>query len=341
MKVNYYQHPEGNFGDELNSWIWKELINDFDLISDDVALFGIGTTLWGDLPTGKVNFVLGTGVGYGRPVELTSSSKWHVLAVRGPISARVLGVDEKLAITDSAILLRNIIPIPHSKGEGGIIFMPHISAAIRGDWDSVCEMAGVEYLDPRSDSRYIIHKLSEAKLVVADAMHAAIVADTYRVPWIPVVTTAETNTMKWVDWTRSIDVDYKPSKLPQSNVLESIVNFQKKKKASGDYFDYKKQIHSVEQIAKQFEATNFSTGNSVVRGTIKVLLIKFLTSKVAGMLLSPLSAYYKYRAGEALKRIVNGPSYLSNEQKFEKLLADMSEKLKLLNEELISFKKEE
>jgi succinoglycan biosynthesis protein ExoV len=45
-------------------------------------------------------------------------------------------------------------------------------------------------------------------------MHAAIVADTFRIPWVPVVTNARINEFKWRDWTSSLDLEYAPERIP-------------------------------------------------------------------------------------------------------------------------------
>jgi len=47
-------------------------------------------------------------------------------------------------------------------------------------------LAGVTFLDPFEDSEKMVQRIRRAKLVIADAMHAAIVADALRVrgfPW--------------------------------------------------------------------------------------------------------------------------------------------------------------
>lgn len=36
-------------------------------------------------------------------------------------------------------------------------------------------------------------------MVLADAMHAAIIADAMRVPWLPLITSPQINTFKWLD----------------------------------------------------------------------------------------------------------------------------------------------
>src|SRR5690606_31984382 len=42
------------------------------------------------------------------------------------------------------------------------------------------------------------------KLVIAEAMHAAIIADSYRVPWVSVSSSRRINAFKWQDWAASL-----------------------------------------------------------------------------------------------------------------------------------------
>jgi succinoglycan biosynthesis protein ExoV len=51
-------------------------------------------------------------------------------------------------------------------------------------------------------------------------MHGAIVADSLRVPWIPLRPIAAEHRFKWLDWTRSVDVPYKPVALTPSSIRE-------------------------------------------------------------------------------------------------------------------------
>ena len=42
------------------------------------------------------------------------------------------------------------------------------------------------YVDPASGPRHVVDAIRSARLVVTSAMHGAIVADAFRVPWIRV-----------------------------------------------------------------------------------------------------------------------------------------------------------
>jgi succinoglycan biosynthesis protein ExoV len=57
--------------------------------------------------------------------------------------------------------------------------------------------------------------------VLTEAMHGAIVADTLRVPFVPLVSSREISSFKWMDWTLSMDLPYRPIRLPASTLLDA------------------------------------------------------------------------------------------------------------------------
>ena len=226
MRLYYYRDRAGNFGDDMNAWLWPRLLPEMRLGNDGAALSGIGTIINLRMPPAERWFVFGSGAGYGPPPPGFGGPGWEIIAVRGPLSARVLGLLPGAAVTDGAMLLtllEELQPAPAADRRGAL-FVPHHYAASTGRWREVAERAGVEYLDPRGDSRAVIERIRTARLVVADAMHGAIVADTVRVPWVPVTTSKRSHTFKWLDWTSSMRVPYEPTALPPSRVLDRIQN---------------------------------------------------------------------------------------------------------------------
>lgn len=222
MQKIYYKAAEGNFGDDLNKWIWDEVLPGTWDSSSNLYFLGIGTILSPWLPQHRDWVICGSGTGYGRPSIDVHDPRTYIAAVRGPMTAKVLGLPAHKAVTDGAILLATLPrfrSLPPQERRG-IVFVPHKSAFAAGNWNLACEMAGVTLVDPRTDCEQVIQHIRHASLVLADSMHAGIVADTLRVPWVAVSTSPEVNQFKWLDWALSMNVPYGPIALPASTAAE-------------------------------------------------------------------------------------------------------------------------
>lgn len=222
MKLFYYKDPIGNFGDDLNSLIWYGLAP--ELFDDDGSevLVGIGTLINSRAPLAPTKYVFGSGVGYHQ--FPTIDEKWQFYCVRGPLSAQRLGISPSLAITDPAVLLTQVLPERRVEQTGMVSFMPHHASSRFADWKALCEKAGINYIDPAYDIHETIFQMRRSRLVIAEAMHAAIVADAYRVPWIPVQCYEHILGFKWEDWCQSMAVPYRPQTLPSVWDIDKTLN---------------------------------------------------------------------------------------------------------------------
>jgi len=225
MELLYYQDPIGSFGDDLNSSIWQQLLPPHVFEAVDTALMGIGSIFnEGVAPLsrtrGKRVFVIGSGAGYG--ALPTGWDMWNILGVRGPLTAELIGKPE-LAMTDSAALLSSLPSIASvSSRTDSILLIPRAHSITRGRWDRVAREAGMTFVDPRWPVATIMKHFSYAKLVVTEAMHGAIVADTLRIPWLPIVIAPSTLPFKWKDWTLSLGLPYEPVAVGASSAWEAI-----------------------------------------------------------------------------------------------------------------------
>jgi len=214
MKLYYYTKDD-NFGDRINSWLWERLLPGY--WSGEGPLFSaIGTLLGASLPAEGHVIVFSSGVGYGALPDFQKASV-EISCVRGPLSARALALPPDTAVTDGAALLATLeafTPATSSRRRG-IVFMPHHGSEYDDTYRDICREAGIDYLSPRADSLEAVDRIRHAELVLADAMHAAIVADSLRVPWIPVVTSSQISAFKWLDWTGSLSLPYAPVVLGQ------------------------------------------------------------------------------------------------------------------------------
>ena len=211
MKLYYYKDIKGNFGDDLNVWLWSRLLPDFFDDAEDAIFIGIGTLLNSLLPRPPFKVVFSAGVGYKNPPPPVDDS-WKIYCVRGPLSAAKLGIDTKMAITDGAALL-NTIEFPEQDKNHEITFIPH-HASHRPRWKGFCSKIGINYIDPAESVDFVLTEIRKTKLVIAESMHGAIVADIFRVPWIPVKFHKHILDFKWHDWCQSLGLKYNPVTLP-------------------------------------------------------------------------------------------------------------------------------
>lgn len=238
MKPFYYTATT-NFGDHMNGWLWPQLIP--ELIDDniDTRLVGIGSLLSRnlDLVPGK-KVIFGTGSGYSSPPTPEQAANWKVYCVRGPLTAQLLGLDPALAITDPAWLIHKLPKYAEPKPEStrsGTVFIPHWTSDRFGVWEKVCAQAGLTYVSPFAPCEEVFDAIAGAKLVLAESLHAAILADYFRTPWIPVVSPARVLTFKWLDWCGSLGVEYEPYALPASDYLDCLLQKLKPRDVARDF----------------------------------------------------------------------------------------------------------
>ena len=220
MKILQFRGKFPNFGDELNTWMWPKLLPDFFDEDADTVFIGTGSTI-GDAPaTASRKIVCGAGFvpDYHVAPDLTKGD-WDIRFVRGPRTAARLGLSAELALSDSALLLRTLKN--YERGAQALVsFMPHWESMERGNWERACMEAGIQLIDPRKPVVKVMEMILDSKLVIAEAMHGAIVADAFRIPWVPVVPLNIAHRDKWYDWAESLGLTLKPHRLWPSSVNE-------------------------------------------------------------------------------------------------------------------------
>src|ERR1700734_3245473 len=345
VRIHLVKHVQGNFGDELNRWLWHRLLVDVrDRSQDDVLFVGIGTILDRNLPSARVTIVFGTGVGYTSPPPgiSTDSSRWRIYGVRGPMTARALELDARFAMTDPAILLATLKEF-QGLDRSGVIFIPHWKSVRYGNWQGICESLGIEYVDPCGDSKMIVTRIASAEKVIAESMHAAIIADAFRVPWIPVALSREVSPFKWVDWTSSVNVSYSPVCLPASNRIEYMRNALLKWSVLSNTPDYpspslvaqgtRMHFDDLDLLMSRFEEAgrrinqrwrwNTSIGLEVV--------LKRLANLGLGSNERLISV-----ASARLEKVMSGEGFLSSDQAHARALGDTLSRLEELKRDLSS-----
>lgn len=211
MKLYYYQ--ENNFGDQLNPWLWKQILP--NEINDDIKIgfLGIGTllnqTYITKLNRSQYKIIFSSGFGYSKG-DVNLDNSYKIYCVRGPLTAQKLGLSETLAITDGALLVKDFFNYNQYQKKYKFGYIPHYELAGEG-WAAACEKIGFNYIDPRWSVEKVLSSISETEILLAEAMHGAIIADTFRVPWIPIITNSTILQFKWQDWSASLKVNYTPA----------------------------------------------------------------------------------------------------------------------------------
>lgn len=200
----------GNFGDDLNRWLWERLAPELLEERTDRLFLGIGTILGPAIPRRPQKFVLGSGWSGGKKPAI--DDRWTIRGVRGPLTARGLGLPPEQVISDPALLVRSRFAAePNTEGPVG--FMPHHRSTGAVDWEGLCREHGLRFVDPASSVETVLEGITGCRTLLAEAMHGAIIADAFRVPWIPVRLYAHINEFKWRDWCGSIGLPYDPLRL--------------------------------------------------------------------------------------------------------------------------------
>lgn len=209
LHLHYCETPGGNFGDDMNLWFWDDVMPGWREMQPDTTLSGIGSLINRSMLSNHAKtLVCGSGAGYGA-LPKTGMDNVTFAWVRGPRTAEVLGLDARVAITDGACLVADL-PRFADRGEhrADTIFVPHrLTARLALNWDAIGQRAGLEVVLPQDDAVSVINRIREARLVIAESMHGAIIADAFRVPWIPVAISHHFNSFKWQDWADSMEVD--------------------------------------------------------------------------------------------------------------------------------------
>lgn len=223
MKLIYYKSDIGNFGDDLNNWLWVKLFGkSFFDDSKEVCFVGIGSILSEDsylmqeVNAFKVKHIFGSGV---RSINtnLKLDSSYKVAFYRGPFSALKMDGKASNYISDGAygIVFTDLYKklLLENKKTHSIGFIPYFRSEGKVDWKKMCTSNGWNYISPTQNNiEDTLKQIAESKYIITEAMHGAILADAFRIPWKRVRYHAHINEteavseFKWNDWLSSVGI---------------------------------------------------------------------------------------------------------------------------------------
>ncbi|MCC9601447.1 polysaccharide pyruvyl transferase family protein [Stieleria sp. JC731] len=228
MKLYYYQSKSGNVGDDLNPWLWPRVLDRRLDADGDHLLIGIGSILNNRIPVAREYTVLGAGLA-GQPPRL-DVGRWDFVALRGPLSKAGVEVDSNIPLLDPAYLMVSEFPAGNRESCEEIGYIPHFRSIDIGAWESVCDYSGLKFIDPRWHVEKFLKALWKCDRVITEAMHGAILADAYGIPWLGVKAHGQVNSFKWSDWGQSLDLDFNLQLIPATWKGEGGLSITKRSK---------------------------------------------------------------------------------------------------------------
>jgi succinoglycan biosynthesis protein ExoV len=215
--------PFGNFGDDLNSYVWEKFLPGiFDEINSNATFVGFGTLLNQNLPKFKKTIIFGTGQGFGEPPHVDNT--WTIYCVRGPLTAKALDLPMELGIADPAILVNRAYNYADIDKKYKVSLIPYA-------WEmesspeiflEVCQRLNYFCIDPRLPVEQVLEAIASSELVITAAMHGAIVADSLRVPWISLKSNAGIPDFKWTDFCESLEMKYQINRMYRFSKISQI-----------------------------------------------------------------------------------------------------------------------
>ncbi len=206
MNLVYFESDIGNFGDDLNPWLWEKIFGSFNKYQD-LDFIGIGSILDYRIFNDRKKVIFGSGI---RSLSFDKSKliNTEALFVRGPISARQL---DTRFICDSAYCL-GLIDKDIEKKKYKTSFIPYFRQWLNFNWTLFSALTGYHVINPTQHVSQVISEIKSSEKIITSAMHGAILADVYRVPWqrckfsTQGFESQETSILKWNDFQQAVSV---------------------------------------------------------------------------------------------------------------------------------------
>jgi succinoglycan biosynthesis protein ExoV len=210
MQLVYFRGRQPNFGDDLNAVLWPRLLPRLFTGTGPDGFLGIGTLIGMKAPGCIRLHVFSTGAGY-QAIE-TWRIERRIWCVRGPLTARLLGVEPDVALTDGAILALDVLDGSSADSSNGqtVGVVPHWESLHFPGWQEACDTAGFRLITPVDTPANVHAAIGSVSLVLTESLHGAILADAMGIPWVPFITTRNVSALKWVDWCLSVGVTFSP-----------------------------------------------------------------------------------------------------------------------------------
>jgi pyruvyltransferase len=175
----FWWDGHANFGDQLTPWLLQRYGRVAVHSSPGSAgMAGVGSILE-QLPTEFEGTVWGSGLLYGRPIDLPRAT---FAAVRGHLTKQVLGIHGDPALGDPGILVSRHVERPKARWTLGVV--PH---GIHNADPVVARLAErypqeVAVLDTAQPVDRMLRDIGRCEAVVSTSLHGLVIADSFGIP---------------------------------------------------------------------------------------------------------------------------------------------------------------
>lgn len=241
MNNIFWKSLKGNFGDDLNAYLWTHIWGDkFNNTSNNTDFIGIGSVLGSSFLSNEIrddSLKVVFGAGY-RPsnIMLQIGDNWDIVFLRGPLSAYALQQKGNF-ITDAAYSLSLLNEYPQllvTPKKYELSIMPYFRSVGNLDWEKIANKLGAHYISPLAEVgvEQTLIEIAQSRFLITEAMHGAIVADVLRVPWHRFIFStylfegSNVSDFKWNDWLYSLDIgNLDKTMVVKTNMLYDLLRY--------------------------------------------------------------------------------------------------------------------
>lgn len=194
MKVYYFKRQDGllNFGDDLSPATLEFALGKPVKFADPITanVMGVGSILstWNKRRAWKRNLfdktmfrmpiaIWGSGVIGQRDITLPTCT---VLAVRGPLTQKVIGYDDVPAFGDPGLLASRMIKKATKLNKIGVV--PHYVDKNHPTVLALLRDPSFAVIDVEQDWKQVLTQISACDLILSSSLHGLIIADSYEIP---------------------------------------------------------------------------------------------------------------------------------------------------------------
>lgn len=246
MPIAYCHIASGNFGDDLNLTLWQQVFPNIDQLAPDIEMVGIGTLLKRK-PSAKLRKVV-LGAGAAAANIRLNTRDCDIRWVRGPKSARAVGVSAKLGIGDAAWLWDELFQNFTTCSTAPVGLIPHWATWQHFDWHKVASDAGMIAIDPGQSPLQVAEQMRRCSRIVTESLHGAVFADAMGIPWAPAMLAHRFHKFKWEDWTDTINRPLQPF-MPDRALIRDIAPFKALKNLLAKKIHYQHAVKCPEMRA--------------------------------------------------------------------------------------------